>query len=69
MNDQQIRLSVQICFTALIALALFAIFRIFVPGLINMQNDGALILGVALAIAAPVTSIIALFIIWNGETA
>lgn len=68
MRNEQLHIVVQVTGTALIALAVAAIYRIFVPGLINMQNDGALILGVALAVATPVASIIALITLWNGET-
>lgn len=57
MNDDS-RLLVMWSLSALLAVISVGVIGIVVPGLVNMHNDGALILAIALAIMLPVATFI-----------
>lgn len=51
--------------TAAAALLLFFTFRVFVPGLVNMHNDGALIGAIVLALTVPAAVFVGLYKVWT----
>lgn len=49
------------------AIVLFLTFRVFVPGLVNLHNDAALIVAVLLAVAIPTIAAIAIYMVWEED--
>lgn len=51
--------------SAFTAFALFLTFRFFIPGLVNLHNDGALIAAMVLAIAVPAAAFVTMYKVWT----